>query len=258
MTQEKKPRIILWDLETSPFLAYGFTFYDYSLNGDMVKIEDSLICASWKVLGEKEVHAISIADDKKRYKKNPYDDYYVVSELRKVLVESDALIAHYGDKFDRKRFNDFLIRNKLEPLPPIITIDTHKIAKQHFHFKNNRLDYLGQFLGLGRKTKMSFDVWKRCMEGDEKAVKEMVDYNKQDVKLLEEIYLKISPFSPTTKLNMNLFSDVPVCSLCKSINYHFRGYGYTNTGKHRRFQCKDCGKWNRLTKNEPSEREMLK
>lgn len=236
----KKPKIIVWDIETAPFQTYSFNFF-YNTNQDMIIKEDSLICFAYKELGKKGTTVVSVGGDPKKYKKDPYDDSYVVKELHKVLSTADAIIHHYGDKFDRKRANDFFIKHKLPPLHDVIQIDTHKIAKRHFHFKSNRLDYIGQYLGLGRKNKTSFELWKKCMEGDTKALKEMEKYNKQDVDLLEQIYLKLAPYTPA-KFNMAAFTKSnEVCPCCGHNKVSKDGHKLMKGGYRQRYKCTGCG-----------------
>lgn len=237
---KKEPKIIVWDIETAPMKTYSFNFY-YNTNQDMIIQEDSLICFAYKELGKKGTKVISVGGDPDRYKKNPYDDTFVVKELHKVLSDADAIIHHYGDKFDRKRANDFFIKHGLPPLHEVVQIDTHKIAKKHFHFKSNKLDYIGEFLGVGRKIKTSFRLWKDCMEGDLKALKQMEKYNKQDVELLEDVYLKLRPFTPA-KLNLAAFYEVDhICPACGSDKTRKDGFKYMRAGKKQRYSCRGCG-----------------
>lgn len=237
---QKKPKIILWDIETAPYKTYSFNFY-YNTNADMIIQEDSLISFAYKELNSKKTEVVSIGGDLKRYEKNPYDDTYVVKKLHEVLSSADAIIHHYGDKFDKKRANDFFIKHGLPPIKDLIQIDTYKILKKHFHLKSNRLDYVGQFLGLGKKIKTSFSLWKRCMEGDLKAVKEMEKYNKQDVNLLEKVYLKLAPYTPA-KFNLQTFYErKDICQSCGSNDVCKNGFKITIAGRKQRFLCKGCG-----------------
>jgi RNase P subunit RPR2 len=84
------------------------------------------------------------------------------------------------------------------------------------------------------------------MAGDEKAWRMMKKYNCQDVKLLEKVYLKLLPWIHNHP-NMNLFNraDRPVCTNCGSHHLQSRGYSRTKTQVYRRWQCTDCGKWQR-------------
>ena len=76
-----RPRIVLWDLETSHNLVATFSLREEYINHNAIVQERYIICGCWKVLGEKTVHSVSVLDDAKRYKANPHDDRYVVKTI---------------------------------------------------------------------------------------------------------------------------------------------------------------------------------
>lgn len=241
-----KPRIIVFDLETSLNILTAFQLLNKNapLPYKGILQERYIICGSYKILGASKVSSISVLDDPKRFKKSVYDDFHVVKELHKVLSEADAVIAHYGDAFDMKFLNSRVIFHGLKPLPNIIQIDTWKIAKNKFLFNSNRLDYLGQFLKVGEKIHTESGLWLRCLNGDKSAIKQMVKYNRGDITLLEKVYNKLSPFI-SSKINYRLFNEVAKCAGCGSENIQYRGYTYTKLGKYKRYQCIDCGQWDK-------------
>lgn len=240
-----EPKILIWDIETSHTLAAIFSLFKDNTTADSIIQEWYIICAAWKWFGDKKVEAVSVLDDPKRFDKNPNDDYYVVKTLHDVLSQADAIVHHYGDNFDIKKLNTRLVHYGFDPLPPIIQIDTYKICKSKFKFMSNRLDYVGKYLGVGGKMRTEPGLWLRCLQGQKQAVKDMVAYNKQDVELLEKVYVKLAPFAPT-KLNMNHFygdDDEPVCPKCGGSHLQSRGYRYSVLSKFRRYQCQECGTW---------------
>lgn len=244
-----KPRILLWDLETGFNLVTVFSLWtgDRGISHDAIQQEKYIISASFKWLGEKEITAISLIDFKATWDKDPTDDRLLVKAIREKLLEADVIVHHYGDSFDIKSFNSRCVFHGFKPVNPLIQIDTYKIAKKHFFFNSNKLDYLGKFLGFGGKIKTRAGLWLDCMKGDEDAITDMVRYNKQDVRLLEQVYLKLRPYT-VAKANMGLFVEDQselVCPTCGSSHIHQRGYRYTSTGRQLRFQCQEdgCGAW---------------
>ena len=238
-----KPKIILWDIETAHNITATFGMYNVNIPYQGILEEGYMICGAWKELGKSQVHAVSVMDDPKRFKKNPNDDYHVVKSLHKLLSGADAIIAHYGDNFDIKYLNTRIAYHGLTPLPDIVQIDTYKMCKAKFKFNCNRLDYVGHYLGVGRKIKTDINLWLDCREGKESAIKKMVKYNKQDVRLLEDVYLKLKPFLPA-KVNMNLFGNTKdKCPGCGSYNLQRRGFRRTRKSIFQRYQCNDCGSW---------------
>jgi predicted RNA-binding Zn-ribbon protein involved in translation (DUF1610 family)/DNA polymerase elongation subunit (family B) len=239
---QKRPRIILYDIETSHNVVAVFQLAhnDY-INPDNLLQERYVVCASWKELGESKVHSVSTLDNPKRFKANPHDDRHVVETLHSVLSEADVIVAHNGDKYDVRFVAGRGLKHKLGPLPPIVSIDTLKIAKSRFLLNANSLDYLGKYLGVGGKVKTTPGLWLRVLSGDQKAIKEMVDYNKADVQLLEEVFLKLLPYVPN--LNRRLFDTVSGCPKCGSENIQRRGEHVAVTRTYQRFHCQDCGGW---------------
>ncbi len=244
-----KPRILFWDIETTHNVVAVFRLYgeDY-INHDNLLQERYIVCAAWRWDGEKTIHAVSTLDDQKRFKKNPHDDRHVIETLHGVLSEADIIVAHNGDKYDLKFYAARALAQGVPALPPIQSIDTLKVAKSRFLFNNNRLDYLGQLLGLGRKKATPRGLWLDVLRGDAKAIKTMVDYNKGDIELLESVYRKLLPFvkAPT--------AGAEGCPRCSSKNVQARGSARTATLTYRRFQCQACGGWFKSAKAEKTAR----
>lgn len=253
----REPKILIWDIETSHTVAAIFSLYQDGIPATNVLEEWYIICAAWKWLGESKTSAVSVLDDSRRFLVDPNDDYHVVKTLYDVLSEADAIVHHYGDNFDIKKLNTRLAYHGFGPLPPIIQIDTYKICKSKFKFLSNKLDYVGRYFKLGGKVATSPGLWLQCLQGNRKAIKEMVAYNKQDVDLLEKVYLKLAPYAPA-KLNMNHFygdEDDPVCPKCGGAHLQSRGYRYTVLSKYRRFQCQECGSWSSRIISKVNEKE---
>ena len=243
----KEPKILLWDIETGYNLVTVFgLFGNKYIPHYALQQERYMICGSWKLLGKDKVHSVSLLNDKDRFKNDPADDYCVTKVLHELLSEVDAVVAHNGDNFDMKFFNSRAIFHGLPPVPPVHQIDTLKIAKRFFRFNSNRLDYIGRYLGMSGKLDTNPDLWLRCMKGEAKAVKEMVQYNKQDVLLLENVYKRLAPYDDKG-VNFNLFvdEDDPVCPKCGSHKLTKRGTRKLATRIYRRYQCSSCGGWSR-------------
>lgn len=235
--EKKSPKILLWDLETGFNVMNLFSLFQPGkhIHYSAISQERYIICGSIKELGVNRVESVQVDPE------DPTNDLLVVEWLLSKISDADAIIAHNGDKFDLKFLNTRALYHRFDPLPPIITIDTLKLAKSKFNFNSNRLDYLGHFLGVGEKIKTDTSLWTKALQGDAKAINDMVKYNRQDVRLLEAVYLKLAPFCDS-KLNRALF-DEDVCPLCGSSNYEKRGYTTKETLIYQRYKCIDCGKW---------------
>lgn len=235
------PKILLWDVETSYMLVRTFGLYQDVTSHSSIVEDWHLICVCYKWLGEKKIHSL--------VKDSPKDDRELCIQLREVLESADIIVHHNGDKFDVKKFNSRLIYHKLPPLPPLVTVDTLKHIKKIATFSSHRLDFLGQHLGLGKKIVNAPNLWVGATEGYLPDVRKMVKYCKQDVALLESLYLYLRPYFKGQP-NFNVFAGtLDNCPTCGGNHLHKRGYATTRTGKYQRYQCNDCGSWSQGKKN---------
>lgn len=245
---KNKPVIIFYDIETSLMKVRTFTLYPKSIPYYSIDQDWFMISAAWKTLGSKTVQATSINDFKR---KGPDDDYGVVKTLRDALEKADVIISHNGNKFDLKKLNSRLIYHKLKPLPPIPQIDTLKECKRVATFTSHRLDFLGAVLTGSGKLQTDSDLWKDATDGDRKAVTKMVKYNKEDVRVLEAVYKKLSPYIkiPThmgAMMGKDRHKSCPNCGHEKFISRHDK-YSYSATGLRRKQrQCAKCYKYSTI------------
>jgi hypothetical protein len=242
-----EPRIILYDIETTHNIVAAFQLKNQDwIHPDNILQERFVVCASWKELGKPGVHSVSTLDDPKRFKKTPTDDYHVIKTLHKVLSEADVVVAHNGDQFDLKFAEGRMLVQGFDPLPPITKIDTLKTARERFLLNANNLNYLGQLLKVGKKTPTTPGLWLKVLGGDPAAIREMVRYNKQDVLLLERVFLKLRPYI-ANHVNRHLYGGTG-CPRCGSTKVQSRGVHRALTQVYQRYQCQGCGGWFRERK----------
>ena len=222
------------DIETSYNIVATFSLYPKFIPHDNILHEWHIICAAWKWEGQKRIYG-EIANGK--------DDKNVVSALRDAIIEADEIVYHNGRKFDFRKLNTRVILNDLPPMPKPREVDTLLQVRKHFGFTSNRLDYLGQILGVGGKDHVSNELWLEALRGKKKALKKMFKYNKRDVTLLEDVFHKVQSHIDVG-YNKNLGKGLGFgCPSCGSNNYQYRGWATTSVSKYRRCQCVDCGKW---------------
>lgn len=232
------PRILFYDIETAPLIGFAWQKWETDII-DTVR-DWYILSFAYKWEGESSIHAHSLPDFS-LYKKNPEDDREIVKKLWEIINEADIVVAHNGDQFDIKKMNARFIAHGLTPPEPYKTIDTKKIAKSSFRFDSNKLDELGRYLGVGRKlAHTGFHLWKGCMRGDMQSWKLMVRYNKQDIKLLEDVYLKLRPWMKSFPI---VSAENGECKHCGEIKSQRRGFSYTTKYKAQRLQCIKCGAW---------------
>ena len=203
---------------------------------DSITKERNILTAAWKWRGEKKANSVAINH------KTPADDKQIVKTLIRLFNEADQVVAHYGDRFDNRYLRTRALFHGFPPLPNVQQIDTYKICKDRFLLNSNRLDYLGQFLGIGRKIKTDKKLWDDCMAGNKRAIREMRDYNEQDVHLLGDIYEKIAPHST---LKYKIIKENPRCGNCGGMLISQGTRMKANGEKYSRYQCRVCGKWSK-------------
>jgi hypothetical protein len=233
-------RILLLDVETSPNI--GYTWGTWEQNVIKVIQQRQIICFAWKWLGDKETQVLALPDFP-AYRRNRQDNRALIHEFHALISKADIAVGHNIDGFDDKRANTDFIRHGLPPPPPHKTIDTLKIARSKFGFNSNRLDDLGEFLGIGKKVKhWGFELWERCMQGDPEAWALMKKYNRGDIDpLLEGVYLKFRPWM-TNHPNLNKPDGHVGCPVCRSVRFKRHGWNRNKWGTAPRFQCLDCRK----------------
>jgi hypothetical protein len=248
---QNEPKILLFDIENAPNTAYIWGLWQETTSQEMVDMPWFMLCWSAKWLGKKEIYSSALIDFPQNYKKNKEDDSLILKSLWKLLDEADIVVAHNGKNFDVRKANARFIINKMPPPSPYKVIDTLLEARKYFFFTSNKLNDLGKYLGVGQKVETGgFKLWKQCMEGDLKAWDKMVRYCKNDIILLEKIYLKLRPYMETHP-NINIYADndSPKCPKCGSDNVKKEGFYYTNVSKYQRYSCVECKGWFRGRQN---------
>ena len=240
--KKKEPKILIYDIETSYSIMASFSLWPNHISHDNILQEWNMISAAWKWAGQKKVYAVSVADNLREFRKDPTNDYHVVKALRDAIEEADIIVAHNGDKFDIKKLNTRILFHGLKPIGKKVSVDTLKVAKKEFSFTSNRLDYIAKFLGFTGKLPSGNGLWLRALQGDVKAIKEMVIYNKEDVRVLENVYNKLKPYM-TNHPNRFLFVDgetKEACPQCGSTHTIKHGFYYTAASKFQKRRCMDC------------------
>lgn len=232
-------KILLLDIETSPNSAYCWGLFNQNINIGQLIDSSKVLCYAAKWLGDKEVMFDSLHQSKPKK---------MLKGIHGLLNDADAVISYNGRKFDLPILHkEFLLYN-FNPPQPYKQIDLLNTMRSRFRFVSNKLDYVCQQLGLGKKTDHEgFELWLKCMNNDAEAWKRMEKYNKQDVVLLESLYNRVLPWIKNHP-NMNLHQDHEGCPTCGSEKLQKRGTAISGTGTYQRYQCRACGTWSQGTK----------
>ena len=229
-------KILVFDIETQANVGYFWQPYKTSIFLAQMIRPWYVISWSAKWLHDNEV----MSDVLKPAEAKKQNDKRICTSLWKLFDEADVLIAHYGDKFDIPKMNTRFLLQGLGIPSPYQSIDTKHAASKRFAFTYNKLDALGEALGIGQKIETDFKLWKDCDNGDAGALDLISEYNDQDVLLLEEIYLALRPWIPSHP-NMNNYSDTDVCNICGSSELTPKGHYATLVNKYTTYVCGHCG-----------------
>jgi hypothetical protein len=232
-------KVLLWDVENTPMSVHSWSLWPKHIPTGMIIESSELLCFGAKWLGK----PTKVYDQRMGYVE-------MLTVLRDLLTEADMVVSWNGQRFDTKKANTEFIKHGLTPPAPYKEVDLMKVAKSKMAFASNKLDWVAQELGVGRKVDTGgFDLWKGVMAGDEAAWRKMRRYQKQDVDLLEELFYK---FRPWIKIPHPMAEGEDICRVCKSPNLQKRGFATSLQGKYQRFQCNSCGHWMNGTTRIPS------
>lgn len=236
-------KALVIDIEMSPNLALCWGLWDQNISLAQLKESASMICFAAKWYGDPKKDIIFYSDF--------HDGHDVMVKAAWELInEADALIHFNGRSFDVKHMNREFILAGLTPPSPHKDIDLLTVTKSRFRFPSNKLEYVGQALGVGKKVENSgFKLWVQCMAGDAKAWAEMKKYNIGDIVVTEDLYTRLLPWIKGHP-HVGLYTgDTHSCPNCAGTDLQRRGWYRTSTSVYQQYWCKTCGAWSRESKN---------
>lgn len=189
MRKKGTPRRLFFDIETSPNVVYSWgASWKERLSTDNIVDERRVICISYKWENDDKVRSLDWG--KKMCDKKLLKDFI------KIANSADEIVAHNADRYDVPFIKGRCFIHGIPTFPKYQTIDTLKRTRANLRLNSNRLDYIGEVTGLGRKNPTSYQLWKDCMTGDPDALRTMVEYCEQDVILLEQVHERLKNFVP--------------------------------------------------------------
>lgn len=244
------PKILVLDIETLPIISYTWGTFDQNVALNQIKEDWSILSYAAKFLGSDKIFYGDV-----RNEKNVRNDKKLLADLWELLDQADIVLGQNSKRFDVKKIKARLILNGFTPPSSFRQIDTMILAKRHFAFTSNKLEYMTKNLCTTNK-KIShakfggFELWKACMEGNKEAYKELREYNVADILSTEELFFKLAPWD--SSINLSVYSDnldfTHRC-FCGSEDFKKHGFVYSNSGKFQRFICNSCGNESRSSEN---------
>lgn len=233
-----EPRVLFWDIETDGINA------------------DRILCIGYKWLGKPKVYLLTAAQFERE---GLWDDTGLLEAFSEVFNSADWHATWYGARFDLPVVNARIIQNGLQPLRPIPHVDLWKTARYQFRTGGgNRLAKWQDFLGISAvKTNVRPSVWIKGRYGHGPSLQYIYDHCKIDVKVLEDVFLKLRPWvnvEPARGLIVPV--DRGSCISCGGTHLTYQGWKVAKSRRYRQLKCQDCGKWQAETKADTTKGEF--
>lgn len=232
----QKPRILFYDIETSPHLVYAYDLYKPVIRPDQIVEPSRLLCWAGKWMGSRRVFCF---DERDRPE--------MLQALWDALNEADIVVGYNHAGFDNKHVRRELALAGFPPPSPWQDVDLLRENRRLFKFASNRLGYVTDCLDLPTKLTTSPGLWRRVLEGDDRAWRDFRKYNKQDVVATEALARFLWKFLRLP--HVGLWSDDLVsCPSCGGRVLEPAGKAYTKTAVYPRLLC-SCGAWSKVLAN---------
>jgi DNA polymerase elongation subunit (family B) len=230
-------KILILDIETAPTLAHVWGLWGENIPIQRIVKPGYVLCFTAKWAGDKDVTFQSRQYGMTRE---------MLMTIHDMLDQADVVVHYNGKRFDIPTLNREFLLYGMAPPSPYKQIDLLTVVRNQFKFQSNKLDYVIQQLGLGKKQEHpGYEMWVGCMNGDKKAWEQMAKYNIQDVYITEKLYYFLLPWIKNHP-NVGVYKGIgEVCPNCGGIHLQKRGFTYTGACKYQRYQCQGCKTWSR-------------
>lgn len=242
----KKPKILFYDIETSPLQAWvwgcGKQFVGHK-NLVKQRSQYGIICVTYCWNDKSPVQCIDWGYDEQ-------DTSKVIKEFDEIIKQADLTIGKNSDRFDTKMINAARMFAGLPGLPEWTkyTDDLEVQMRRYFRMPSQSLDYISNQLGLGGKIKMEMQDWIDIVEKNDnglKSLNKMIKYGKKDTSDTRTLWYKLSEHFDS-RWNQGTFeSMVSICKHadCGSRRLNLDGIRIAGKTRYQQFRCKDCGRY---------------
>ena len=235
-TTLENPKIAVLDIETLPGVGFFWQLFDTTISIDQV-IED-ITFLSWagKWLDSPKMYSDILTPDEAIHR----DTSRITQSVWDFLKQADIVVGHNFHGYDSKIINTNYLEHGLGPLKPVI-IDTLLVAKNHFRFSSNKLQFINRKLGMRDKMDTGgFQLWKDCHYGDPVALQKMKDYNIQDIYSTEDLMMRFRPYIKNLNVALYVDSVTEICPVCGSKEWEPEGSFFTPAGRWPARRCQNC------------------
>jgi len=201
-------------------------------------IEDwSLLSYSAKWIGDDKIISSVLTPDEAIRR----DDRLLSIQIQGLLDRAHTVITHNGRRFDIKKINTRLWKHKLQKPSDYRVIDTLVTARAVFGLSYNSMDFIAEFIERDQKLDHAWELWEGADHGDPASLATILEYNDQDVRTQEQIYMEMRPWIKGHP-NLAIIAGKPeACPVCLYNVHKHVGYHYTNKKAYKEYRCNHCG-----------------
>lgn len=248
-------KVLTLDIETRPSVVHSWSLWNQTHGLSQVVEPGRVICFAAKWLDQKRVMFYSEYD--------PEGPQGMAEAAHRLLSEADLVVTYNGVSFDIRHLHTLMVEHGMKLPAPHRDVDLLKIVKKRFRFLSNKLQHVADQLDLGSKLAHGgHELWTGWMNGDEKSIRTMTRYCKQDVRLTEDLfrYLNDLNWIPSSVIPATMpvaahrgrpsAAELPsaealakigqACPWCGSGDIRETSPNYLATGVYRRWQCRTC------------------
>ena len=231
-----KDDILVWDAEVTPNIGcFWTTGRKLTILPAAIVKERQMCVIGYRWLGQKQqARTLTWGKDA--------DEKTMVRKAIALLDRARFSVAHNGDRFDLRWLRGRAMFYRIPMSPHYVTVDTLTVMRRLAYLNSHRLDYLGEYFGIGRKIKTNYDLWKRiAIDNHQPSLRLMATYCRQDVNLLARFYEEFRSYFPATG---SIARDIACCPYCDSKRTRIHDRRTTAAG-HKKVQlrCMDCGQF---------------
>lgn len=169
----------------------------------------------------------------------------MLRSLWDIMDSADILVTYNGKRFDVPHIAGELRDAGYQSYRPFKQIDLLQVIKNKFGYDYKTLKSVSARWGLSEKLETGgMDLWRRCYEGDAEAWNAMKEYNIQDVRVTEAVYLENLSWLAGSIPNLGLWLQSEgslVCPACSSNKVVPHGSAVTGVSRYAMYRCTQCG-----------------
>lgn len=229
-------KVLVIDVETLPLLGYTFNPWNTSITPSHLVKDFCILSYAAKWLGDDRIIS-DILTPREAISRN---DKRLLQKPWRLLEEADVIITHNGKRFDIRKLNARFWKNKYHKPASYKMIDTLVAAKSVFGLTYNSMDFIAEYVEMDRKLDTNFALWVACDNGDREALRYMREYNEQDIRTQESIYMEMREWIPNHP-DMSVYARMDnVCPVCLSTNHERIGFYVAKKLRYNEHRCADC------------------